>query len=181
MLKRNRVKKFIKKFKTKPGEIFILAGFVLVVISSLWKVSLAAPKSPSYTQTARIAIPSLNVNLPVKEGGIVDGRWILSEDSVMLLPESSKPGEGYNTVLYAHNKPHLFANLKNIQAGDQIIIENQEGNKFSYEVYSLEYVNPQEIDKIKSEVPNSLTLFTCNGFFDQQRLVVKAKLNQKES
>ena len=50
------------------------------------------------------------------------------------------------------------------------------GKTYIYKVYSLEYIKPSQIEKIDTNKKNTITLFTCDGWFDEKRLVVKADI-----
>jgi LPXTG-site transpeptidase (sortase) family protein len=160
------------------------AGLVIVLVGSGWRAlsqwPFSEPVSPPKQEEpkplpARIEIPDLGVSAEVKAGGIVEGRWLLEEDVVMVLPESGRPAEGFNTVLYAHNRPDLFGHLNQLADGAIIILKT--GDKdYQYELFSREQVAPDQLDRLFSDIPDTITLFTCDGWFDSQRLVVKAKL-----
>ncbi len=123
----------------------------------------------------QITIPTIDIKVAVTPGGIDQGNWILSEDKALFLPSSGLLGEGFNTIIYAHKREGLFVNLKKVTLGDKIWLEDQTGKSFIYKVYSVENIDPTNLEKLKSKTPNNLTLFTCDGWFDQSRLMVKAK------
>jgi len=183
-MKKSDLKKTIKKLRLTPAVSLILAGVFLMTISFGCQIKNAlqqnalkkAHAAETNYQIKNISIPSLSINLPVKKGGIVSGQWILNDNSAMVLPESDQPGDAKNTIIYAHNKPNLFANLKNTQVNDQIILESENGQQLTYQISSLENAQPEEVQKLQSEEPNTLILFTCDGPFDQSRLIIKAKL-----
>ena len=113
--------------------------------------------------------------MPITEGYISGNEWTLFEDKVSWLATSSTPGRG-NTILYAHNKKNLFGPLKKIKIGDLIIIEGQ-GKIYEYSVSEIRKVLPNEVDAILSP-QNQLTLYTCDGSFDQKRLIVIASAKE---
>lgn len=123
-----------------------------------------------------IEISSLNLKAKIIQGGFINGEWILSDDKALYLPTSGKIGEGFNTILYAHNKSNLFGSLKAINEGDLITIKDNKGKQFSYKVFSKENVDSKDLRKLYSDEKDIITLFTCDGWFDQERLLVKARL-----
>lgn len=182
---KRKIKYYLRKMKTRTGQIsirlLIIIGLILLTISLFWHIARyfspqtkASEKNQLYSQAKQISIPSININTLIAQGGIENGSWILSDDSVLVLPASGKPGEGFNTIIYAHNRPALFSDLEKIKLGDQIFIKNQKGRQFVYKVFSFEYIKPEDLNKIRSDIPDTLTLFTCDGPFDQARLIVKA-------
>lgn len=119
----------------------------------------------------QITIPSLDIKLPIAKAEISGNNWTLYDDKVSWLTTSKTPGFG-NVILYAHNRRHLFGPLKNIEVGEQIVIE-QEGKNITYLVSEKRKVLPENVEAILSD-RDQLTLYTCDGSFDQRRLVVIA-------
>jgi LPXTG-site transpeptidase (sortase) family protein len=184
MLKVKKIKTILKKINTTPGGKLILAGVILLLVSTGYQTLSLIPKnSPKATateesafQAKKIIIPKAKINASITQGGFVDGQWILSDNSVLIVTQDEGQKGTFSAILYAHNRPELFANLKKVSLKDKIIIENEKNEQIVYEVYSKESVRAKEVDKIQSSDPNSLILFTCNGLFDQSRLLVKARL-----
>lgn len=159
----------------------MLALFVAKIYpSGLFKhqdVSLAAadqaiklipiPTTPPNT----IIIPSVNVNLPIAKGTIVDNKWVLYDDKVSWLATSQTAGRG-NVILYAHNRDKLFGTLKDLEIGQEISLK-QDGKSYVYQVTQKRRVTPHDVDAILSN-NDQLTLYTCDGSFDQKRLIVIA-------
>lgn len=134
------------------------------------------PKPPNETPPpTRITIPSLSLSLPVAPANIADNRWTLYEDKVSWLVTSKTPGGG-NVILFAHNREELFGDLKNLRLGERITVESA-GQKYSYLVKEKRKVTPSDVEAVLSE-ENRLTLYTCEGSFDQKRLIVIASLEK---
>ncbi|KKQ67355.1 MAG: hypothetical protein US86_C0001G0282 [Candidatus Daviesbacteria bacterium GW2011_GWA2_38_24] len=129
-----------------------------------------------YSLPQKIAIPKINLTVSITEGGIKDNGWILSKTEVMYVPTSGKLGEGFNTVLYAHKRKGLFLHLNKLQKWDRIVVYDSQNKEYNFEVFSKEVVKPIEVERIKTNEENTLTLFTCDGWLDKSRLVVKAKM-----
>lgn len=180
---------------TKKNELIIQAvifGMTAFIVSFL--ISKAYPsniikifkndKSPEVSQTEKAAIiaekifPSeinidrLSLNLIISPGIIKDNKWTLYDDRVSWLSTSGDLNQG-NIILYAHNKPNLFGDLTDLEIGDEIIIVGS-GKKQLYAVKEKRKVLPTDVDAVISN-KNELTLYTCNGSFDEKRLIVKAE------
>lgn len=123
---------------------------------------------------ARIIIPRLNIDLPVVEAKVVDGYWELSENSASFGLGSAFLGDSGNSVIFAHARPNLFGPLKNINSKDKIYLLTKK-HFFSYEVSEIKTVYPNQTEVVGPTNDERLTLFTCSGFFDTQRLIVLAK------
>ena len=66
------------------------------------------------------------------------------------MPTSGKIGEGFNTIMYAHNTDKLFGSLRNIKQDDLVILRDRTGKEFKYKVFSIENVDPQDLRKLYS-------------------------------
>lgn len=119
-----------------------------------------------------IAIPTLSLNLQIEPGIVQNNQWTLYDDKISWLATSEPPGSGKNVILYGHNRPLLFGPLDNLEIGEEIIVKNTE-ESFTYTVAEKRKVLPEEVDVIISP-KNQLTLYTCEGSFDERRLVVIA-------
>lgn len=167
------------------GLFFIMLGAFLMLRYKSLTLPLSKPSllsafvSPSLPKF--ISIPSAKINAEVASGGYKDNKWILDDNYVLFLPTSAKLGEGGNTILYAHNREGLFGNLKKASYGDVIVLSDANGKKYKYSIYSIEWIKPYETEKINTYEKDTITLFTCDGWFDEKRLVVKAKIIKVDS
>ena len=171
----------------KLGIIGILLtgiGLTLLAYANFFAYSGDDAKYQSNTESfattatlpVRILSAKAGIDAPVTIGGYENGKWILSKSNALFLPTSKMLGEGGNTILYAHKKKGLFATLKDLSVNDTITIYDLNGKTYTYEVYEKENIKPTQMEKIETNKTNTLTLFTCDGWFDEDRLVVKASL-----
>ena len=119
----------------------------------------------------RVYFPLFDLSLDISEGVIKNNEWTLYNDRVSWLSTSALPSKG-NVILYAHNLPHLFGNLNKLSKGNEIVIMHDQ-NTYKYVVDKVVKVSPNDIDAVTSS-QNQLTLYTCDGSFDQRRLIVTA-------
>lgn len=183
------VRKIVQEKRWLLHNRFFLLGcgvFFLGVCLVMWAMrpvsshpqqnkSVKVVKEQVYTFPQRIIIPDIKVNAHVIEGGFVKGQWILSDTDALYVPSSGKVGEGYNTIIYAHKRPGLFVDLGKVKKGTKIYVQDMNGKMLAYTVYSIENVLPESVDSLQTFVPNTVTLFTCDGIFDTSRRLVKAK------
>lgn len=118
-----------------------------------------------------IVVKSVGISLAIAPATIVDNSWTLYDDKASWLSTSKTPGEG-NVILYAHNKAGLFGKLKYVKIADEISLESN-GKIYLYQVAEKRKVLPTDVDMVLSD-RDQLTLYTCDGVFDQKRLVVVA-------
>lgn len=124
---------------------------------------------------AQITIPSIGIDLPIDLGEIKDGVWQISYDHPTFLSTSARPGTGGNVVIYGHNKKVIFGNLPYLSLGQKIIIKTVDGKIYTYVAYRKDFVGPDRVDLVSPTKAEELTIYTCWGLFDSQRVVVKAK------
>ena len=119
----------------------------------------------------QISIPTLNLSLKIAPGVIENNQWTLFTDKISWLSTSGRIGQG-NTILYGHNRVGLFAGLKKLNVGDEILVK-QDNKIYKYKVWQINKVLPTDVEAVLAN-QNQLTLYTCDGSFDQRRLVVLA-------
>lgn len=134
-------------------------------------VSQQTNVSANVNAPSDIKIPKLNLDLAISPSVVKGNDWEVFDDRVAWLSTSAVPGKG-NTILYAHERAGLFGDLYKLKIGDEISVYN--GNWITYKVTELHLVKPTDVNSILSN-DNRLTLYTCEGTFDQKRLVVYAE------
>lgn len=130
---------------------------------------------PSVQKTpTRIIVPTLKIDLPITRSRLINGYWEVSKNTASFGDGSAPPGTNGNTVIFAHAKEGMFLPLKNITYGKDVYILTSD-TWFHYRVDEIREVNPTDVYVVKKTDDERLTLFTCDGFLDQKRLVVIAK------
>jgi len=159
------------------GQILIISGLVLV---SYWAVhnylrnrTLQVPTNSVVTSHSLnapiwIVIPH-RLSLGIKPAQVVNGHWNVWPDSVTYLPTDST-----NTVIYAHNTKPLFGDLKKVKVGDKIDIIDKQALTIHYVVSQIAVVDPLQVELLGPTLEPVITVYTCTGFLDSQRLVVRA-------
>lgn len=132
--------------------------------------------STSEINPVGLKIDSINLVLPITESEIKDNKWQASTTSVSYLKTSPIPGQKGNSILYGHNWPNLLGNLKNTGPGDTINIIYSDNSRRDFEIDYKTQVDPNQTLILENSEDNRITLYTCTGFLDTQRLVVVAKL-----
>lgn len=122
----------------------------------------------------QVIIPQAQINVKITESQIKDGYWEVSDTTANHGIGSAYPGEKGNSVIFAHVRDGLFLNLKNVALGDQIYVLTK--NKwYKYQVSEIKRVAPEEIAVVQPTKDERLTLFTCDGYQDEKRLIIVAK------
>ncbi|MGH7245689.1 MAG: sortase [Candidatus Levyibacteriota bacterium] len=122
----------------------------------------------------RIVIPTLKIDLPIVEAPIVNGYWETSDTTASHGVGSASPGQNGNIVVFAHAREGLFLPLKDITNDETVYILTKDHWK-AYRVTNIQFVTPDQTQVIAPTDTETLTLYTCSGFFDEKRIVVTAK------
>jgi LPXTG-site transpeptidase (sortase) family protein len=124
-----------------------------------------------------IDIPRIGVSSQIYEGGEE-----AMEQGVWILPHTSKPVRGSNTVLSSHRwlyeppDPRTFYNLDKLETDDVITVTWQ-GEEYHYRVREMKTVTPDQVEILGATKDPILTLFTCTPMYStSHRLVVVADL-----
>lgn len=125
------------------------------------------------TQITRIRV-SNRIDLPVIESGYINGNWIVSPNSANHVFQSAIPGSPGNIIIYAHNKLSLFGPLLWTSVGEGITLTTSNGTTHQYTVQTIAEVNPGETALLLPTATETLTVYTCSGFLDSKRFVVRA-------
>jgi LPXTG-site transpeptidase (sortase) family protein len=143
---------------------------------------------PDYAATGlTLTIPTIKVDSSISGVQLKDGHWDVSwlVDQAGWLEGTAYPTWSGNSVLTSHvvnadGKPGLFSRLKYVKVGDYVFVYNG-GYRYTYQVISNQYVQPDDIRVLNHEEKPYLTLITCDRFdFETKtylrRVVVRAVL-----
>ncbi len=126
----------------------------------------------------RLVIPSLTLGLPIVSQPMQNGTWAVDEGVANFAEETSPfNGDVGNSVLFGHNKPDAFRPMSQLKKGDLVYVQTST-YQFTYEVSEISTTNPKNVEVMKPGEGRELTLITCNGFFDEKRLIIKATLKE---
>ncbi len=122
----------------------------------------------------KIQIPELDLEQSILPASITNGIWQTSQTNPTYLISSARPDEGGNIVIYGHNLPGIFGKLKQLKVGQSVELTTQMGKLMRYEVAEIKVVKPSEVSIVEPTNFEVLTIYTCTGLFDSQRLVIRA-------
>ncbi len=125
---------------------------------------------------ARLTARSGAVDLIVLAGG--SGRTLAFGPGH--LSASAMPGEPGNAVIAGHRDTH-FQFLKNVQLGEQLMLESSKGLKHLYEVVGVDIVDSRKASLLLDTEDAILSLVTCYPFDAREaggplRYVVTARM-----
>ncbi len=128
---------------------------------------------------AQILISSTGIDLPVFLARVENDYWQISAEGASYLLGSGIPGRPGNVVIYGHNKNNLLGPIRWLEKGAEIKITNQKQEVFVYQLIEAKTVSPDSIEVLSPTEEAILTLYTCTGFLDQERHVVRARLQPR--
>jgi len=134
------------------------------------KLTISKSKNP---EPVRIVIPNINIDLPVVEAKVIYGYWEVSQNSASHGIGSANPNEKGNIVIFAHARSGLFYNLRDVKKDDNIYLFTKDAWK-KYVVKQITSVYPNQTETVAPTKEETLTLYTCTGFYDEKRLIIKA-------
>ena len=125
---------------------------------------------------ARLTARAGKVDLIVLAGG--SGRTLAFGPGH--LSASAMPGEPGNAVIAGHRDTH-FQFLKNVQLGEQLMLESSKGLKHLYEVVGVDIVDSRKASLLLDTEDAILSLVTCYPFDAREaggplRYVVTARM-----
>jgi sortase A len=152
--------------------------------------TLTLPSSLPDQPAKRIVIPAINVDTPVVLTPVRNGTWDMEQitHQVAHLQGTANPGDSNNVVLGGHytlpdRSPGPFAELGNLEMGDQVLVYSDDGKVYVYKVGSMKAVEVIAVEVASPTSDPTLTLITCHNWdpgegIYQDRLVVVAHLSR---
>jgi LPXTG-site transpeptidase (sortase) family protein len=131
------------------------------------------PASDALVECA-LKIPSLSLELPISE--------VCTEETLLRYVckfSGPQPGQEGNYVVAGHDflSGAQFARLPEMRPGDKVIIRNRENREYTYTVYALQLVTPEDVQSLTvPEKAKEATLLTC-ARQNTMRLLVRCRLD----
>ena len=136
----------------------------------------------------KIIIPKLNVEAPIVTDATGNDEPAIQkalQRGVVLYPNTGKPGEKGNQVIFGHSSNNLFNKgdykyvfvlLGKLDNGDIIYI-NYQSKQYTYKVINKKIVKPSDVGVLAEQpAPSIITLITCDPpGANVNRLVVQAE------
>lgn len=114
------------------------------------------------------------LDVPIDEAVAVNNNWTISPNHASWLSQSARPGEPGNIIIYGHNKRDILGNIRVFTGGEEIVLTLEDGSQKTYIVQSVTEVSPKNTQYLQPTNTEILTLYTCSGFLDQNRFIVRA-------
>lgn len=168
------------------GDGLLIVGFLLLLFYSLHNI--AYQNALAFDESLRTSIADeinlgktpTHIYIPWKVDVAIDpevyknGRWTVSDTNASHLVQSAFPGEKGNIIIYGHNKRNIMGNIRAMKLGETITLTTASGAKRVYQVVSTHEVRPEDTSFLAPTEEEVLTLYTCSGFMDSMRFIVRA-------
>ena len=163
--------KTFKLYKAENYSTQLLNNYNITKLYSN-NISTSSENTEDYSIMGIIEIPKINVYYPIFS--TFDDNLLKIAPCKFYGPTAGKVG---NLCIAGHNYDNgkFFSNISNLTINDEIIIYNSSNIKFSYFVFDIYEVKPDDLSPVYSYNNNSkeLTLITCNNL-NKNRIIVKA-------
>lgn len=153
------------------GLMFIASG--LITIGNEEPPRIITPSFEQRLLPVRIQLPSGKLVKLVRTE-LSDGIWYVDDAYGNYLSESAALGGPGNVVVYGHNFPHIFGSLDEVKIGELVRVTDQNEVEHRYQIEHITEVDPSDTSWIQPTTESTLTLYTCSGFLDSKRLIVRA-------
>lgn len=139
------------------------------------------PRPAIQGQPVHLSIPSLGIELSVKQGSYdpVTSEWSIDHSGAYHADISMPVNESNGTTLiYAHAQSGLFDTLSKIPTGAQVSVASDTGHTFIYTYDSMRQTDPTDTSVFQSGGPPTLVLQTCAGDWSQYRDLYSFRLTR---
>ena len=154
-------------------------------------VELLAASTPTKVSVPAIGAESSLIELGQKKDGSLEVPPLSNPMQASWYDQSPSPGELGPAVILGHvngeGKPGIFYRLKEIKAGEQIMVAREDGQTAVFTVANVDTVPKAAFpaEQVYADTPDSqLRLITCGGVFDpaaksyEANIIVYANLTE---
>ncbi len=127
---------------------------------------------PQFEYPAKISVERVINDILVIPVEVHGNSWPLTDEAALYMANSGKVKMRGNIVIYGHNSPKIFGLLVKSKLGDTIIITTNLNEQLAYKIDAIKFVPPQDVSILTQDENAKITLYTCTGFWDSQRLVI---------
>lgn len=121
-----------------------------------------------------LSFTRIEMDVPVTRGEVREDHWITTQDTASFVPFET--GNGVGWILYGHNFPRVLGRLHEVREDDVVELRMSDGQTQRFVVTEKKEVYPEYIDSILPSDEETLVMYTCSGFLDSRRLVVRARM-----
>ena len=188
-----KLRSLILKVKRFPvtteqwSRLFVSVGLIIFTISGdyrlsqvTWASRVEAHQLTPVVSEQRFYRPQSLVigetlEVAVETGFFVEDAWSLSQTTALFANDSAFPGQPGNTIIYGHNSDKILGKLSRVEVGDILSVTTTDGKLHSYSIIEKSIVPLDQTHYLEPTTEHVLTMYTCSGWMDTKRLVIRAK------
>jgi LPXTG-site transpeptidase (sortase) family protein len=115
------------------------------------------------------------VDVDISQQTLIANQWTIAEKEASHLASSARPGEQGNIIIYGHNTRQIMGNIRALTGNEIITLTTADGQEHHYRITKIAEVQPDETEFLLPTQTETLTLYTCSGFMDRLRFVVRGE------
>ncbi len=112
--------------------------------------------------------------VPLQATRIEQGEWYVSSDVGNILEQGARPDESGNIIVYGHNTKDIFWRLHELRVGDEVILRTTDERQHRYKITERVTILADDVSYIAPTESEVLTIYTFTGWFERERLVIRA-------
>lgn len=116
----------------------------------------------------------IGIDVKIEDTSITNGIWTIKPNSANYLVTSAGIGDNGNIIIYGHNKNNILGPIRWMKTGDIIEITGSDNKIYKYKVEKTDTIDPNNLSYITPTDKEILTIYTCTGFLDSKRFIVRA-------
>lgn len=137
--------------------------------------SLIAQYPPQDHKVVPVRLKIWNmIDVPVKVAPFLNNQWVIAAQGATYLGQSAGIGEPGNMIIYGHNRREILGNIRILKGGERMTIVGSDEKEYDYRVVWSREVDPADTVWLQSTPEHALIMFTCSGFMDSKRFIVRA-------
>jgi LPXTG-site transpeptidase (sortase) family protein len=187
--------KLLKRIQNNTPELLMIFGVFLVVVSTAHQFLYARSLRLNQELVAqlqqqevvemqaatpvKVEIPSVNLSLAIEQVAVEADKWKIPQSAAGHVLQSAYPTFAGNIILFGHNKRNIFGPLRWVQPNQTMTLTLQDGRTRTYTITEVFETEPSDLRVVEPSMNETLTLYTCSGFMDSKRWVVKAVPTEK--
>lgn len=127
-------------------------------------------------KAVQLLVEEREMQVPLITGSVdAEGNWKLSNDAGLVIQSAGATASESGTIIYGHNFSRILGGLNKVQVGDEVELLLSDWSTEKYLVVDVAQVAPEDVISVVEGDERELVIYTCSGFLDSKRLVVRAE------
>lgn len=123
----------------------------------------------------QLEFPSIEHSIEVTQTSVATGQWQIPAQTVGHVRESAYPRFPGNSIFYGHNSSKILGKLDQVEVNDRVRVQLMDGTFREYQIIEKVVVEPDQVEFLEPTDFEVITIYTCTGWLDSKRLIVRAE------